>query len=204
MKDYLMGLMAADGWIRGHTTKEGKTRLYPGIEIKDKEILEKIASEFDGKISSRTRGKTILYCLYIPTDFLPEANLLNTERKGILDFFQKLNEKEQANFIRGFFDGDGGVCIRYTKQYPYISVYFTIGSKKSELKKLLDYWLGKNNFNFSVYYDKRGAGAYNYNLSKKSEVERFYKIIYNNNPKFYLLRKYLIFVSYGFPRMETF
>ena len=102
------------------------------------------------------------------------------------------------------FDGDGGICKRTTRGYEYWSIYFVVNSTQNDIKLILDDWIKKNNFTFSVYKDTRGVVCYNYNLSKDSEIKRFYYLLYHEKPYLYLERKYQKFLENGCPKMETF
>lgn len=207
MEKYLMGLLTADGWRRSHVLKTGKEVFYCGLELKDRQILEDLSKNLNCPIGHRKRGSSELFSINIPaTKGSYYSEYLDKERTGIYKYYLNLSQAERTHFIRGFFDGDGGVCIRKRSKdrKPYISVYFVVSSSQQEIKSFLEHWLKENNFKFSIYHDQRGQGVYNYNLSKLSEVKRFYSLIYSNNPKYFLTRKYDIFVSYGFPKMETF
>ena len=204
--EYLMGLLAADGSQKRYTTKSGEVHISMTLELKDREILSKITSFTGNEVHSRVRNnKYTLYYITIPYKYLGDkGKYFDKKRTGIFDYYQKCSNK--LDFIRGLFDGDGGICKRQRSkdQKDYWSIYFVVNSTQQEIKDILDDFSKEFNFNFSIYYDKRGIGCYNYNISKKSEIERFYKMLYKNKPNLYLERKYLEFLNSGCPKMETF
>lgn len=205
MIDYIMGLLTADGSQKRYTTKSGEIHISMAIELKDADILEKISKITNSIVHKRIRGPYTQYYITISYKFLGDkGKYFDKNRTGIYNYYKKCENK--LDFIRGLFDGDGGICQRSRSKdgLPYWSIYFVVNSKQEEIKQILDDFSQEYNFNFSIYFDKRGVGCYNYNISKKDEIERFYKLLYKNQPELYLERKYQMFLESGCPKMETF
>lgn len=201
--DYLMGLLTADGCQKKYTTTKGELHISMTIELKDKQILEDLSKEVKNKVNCRIRGSYTHYYMHISYKYLEgNGQYFDKYRTGIYNYYKNCANK--LDFIRGLFDGDGGICLRTTRQYKYWSIYFVVNSQQKEIKDILDDFAKTYNFVFSIYFDKRGLGCYNYNISKDSEIKRFYNLLYGNKPKFYLQRKYEKFLENGCPKMETF
>ena len=143
---YILGFLFADGNII--FTKRGTW--FWSLQITDKEILEKIKIEIDSSHTISER-KTIqshkrLYRLQIGSKEMCNdlLRLGLTERKSKTITFPKVPKKYLADFLRGYFDGDGGVWVgpknknKNSKNY-IISTFFTSGSEKFliSLRKIL-------------------------------------------------------------------
>lgn len=206
MIDYIMGLLTADGYQKRYTTKSGDLHISMTIELKDKDILDKISKITNSNVNQRIRSnKYTLYYMTISYKFLEnKGKYFNKKREGIYNYYKQC--KNKIDFIRGLFDGDGGICKRTRSKdgLPYWSIYFVVNSQQEEIKQVLDDFAQEYNFKFSFYFDKRGIGCYNYNISKQKEIKRFYKLLYGNKPELYLERKYQKFLELGCPKMETF
>lgn len=205
MIDYIMGLLAADGSQKRYITKSGDLHISMAIELKDKDILDKISQITNSKVNKRTRNNYTHYYMTISYKFLEDkGRYFDKNRTGIYTYYQNCTNK--LNFIRGLFDGDGGICKRNRSKdnLPYWSIYFVVNSQQKEIKQIIDDFSREYNFNFSIYFDKRGISCYNYNISNQKEIKRFYELLYKNKPKLYLERKYQKFLELGCPKMETF
>ena len=204
--DYLMGLLTADGFQKRYTTKKGELHIAMTIELKDKDILDKISNIVGNKVNKRIReNKYTMYYMTIPYKFLGDlGKYFNKNRTGIYNYYKQCDCK--IDFIRGLFDGDGGICERKRSKdgISYWSIYFVVNSQQKEIKKILDDFSQEYHFKFSIYFDVRGIGCYNYSISKQDEIKRFYQLIYANKPILYLERKYQKFLEVGYPKMETF
>ena len=205
MIDYIMGLLTADGSQKRYITKSGDLHISMVIELKDKDILDKISQITNSKVNKRTRNNYTHYYMTISYKFLKDkGRYFDKNRTGIYTYYQNCTNK--LNFIRGLFDGDGGICKRNRSKdnLPYWSIYFVVNSQQKEIKQIIDDFSREYNFNFSIYFDKRGIGCYNYNISNQKEIKRFYELLYKNKPELYLERKYQKFLELGCPKMETF
>lgn len=198
----MLGLFATDGSLREYIwkTKDRRT-YYEVLEMKDSDIIEQVADFFGTTVKSRTRvinNKThTFYKVEITSKSIEEyAKYLENSKEKLFDYFTNLSKEEQNEFIRGAFDGDGGVC----KKGKGVRCYFCANSKDA-LDKVYEYWFNANNIAFSKYHDKRGAGAYNYNIGNQKEIKKFVDLIYIN-AEYKLTRKYNIFKQNGFLSTE--
>ncbi len=198
----MLGLFATDGSLQEYIwkTKDRRT-YYEVLEMKDSDIIEQVADFFGTTVKSRTRvinNKThTFYKVEITSKSIEEyAKYLENSKEKLFDYFANLSKEEQNEFIRGTFDGDGGVC----KKGKGLRCYFCANSKDN-LDKVYEYWFNENNIAFSKYHDKRGAGAYNYNIGNQKEIKKFVDLIYINT-EYKLARKYNIFKQNGFLSTE--
>ena len=198
----MLGLFATDGSLQEYIwkTKDRRT-YYEVLEMKDSDIIEQVADFFGTTVKSRTRvinNKThTFYKVEITSKSIEEyAKYLENSKERLFDYFANLSKEEQNEFIRGTFDGDGGVC----KKGKGLRCYFCANSKDN-LDKVYEYWFNENNIAFSKYHDKRGAGAYNYNIGNQKEIKKFVDLIYINT-EYKLARKYNIFKQNGFLSTE--
>lgn len=130
---YVLGFIFADGNIIH--TKRGTW--FWSIQITDKEILEKIKKELNSthKISEKKKIKNNkqLYRLQIGSKEMC-ADLIRlglSERKSKTILLPKIPKKYFSDFLRGYFDGDGGVWVglkNKNKKNYIINTYFTSGS----------------------------------------------------------------------------
>ena len=129
-KAYILGFIYADGSLR---TKEN--RLTIGLSIKDVGLLEKIKSIISpsSKIFFSEKTKSCKICLNGKNLRLSLEKLGVSENKTFtLKFpdYTIVPEYLFAHFIRGYFDGDGGVTLSFSKKgYPNINYNF-VGNKQ--------------------------------------------------------------------------
>jgi intein-encoded DNA endonuclease-like protein len=188
---YILGFIFADGNII--CTK--RNTWFLSIQITDKEILEKIKITLNSShiISKRKRGQNHkqLYRLQIGsknicTDLL---SLGLTERKSKTIVFPNIPKKYLFDFIRGYFDGDGGVWVglknkKHNKNNIIINTSFTSGSENFliSLKKIL----AENGLLGGSLVEKERGFDLKYSI-KDSLI--LYKNMYNNNCSLFLDRK---------------
>ena len=202
MNNYMLGLFATDGSLREYVWKsKNKTTYQEVLEMKDVDIIEQVADYFETTVKSRTRTINNKVHTFYKVEISGEeaeryGKYLKNNKKDLYDYFATLSDKEQCQFMRGAFDGDGGVC----KKGKGLRCYFCANSKDN-LDKVYEYWFEKNNISYSKYHDKRGSGAYNYNIGNQQEIDKFSKLIYKN-AKYKLKRKYDIFKENGFLSIE--
>lgn len=134
---YILGFIFADGNII--CTKRGTW--YWSIQINDREMLEGMKKILNSshRISKRKKQNKHkqLYRLQIGSkDMCEDLICLGlTERKSKTLLFPEVPNKYFSDFIRGYFDGDGGIWVgfinKHRKHKTYIlSAYFTSGSKR--------------------------------------------------------------------------
>lgn len=199
INNYLLGLFATDGSLQKYKFKSIEKISYSEVlEMKDIDIIEQVAQYFELLVKSRTRTinnkEHTFYKVELGvSNTKPYSKYLCNNKENLFEYFKLLSQEQQNQFIRGAFDGDGGVCVRKPKG---LRVYFCANTKDG-LNKIYEYWFKKNNIKYSVYFDKRGKGAYNYNIGKQSEIRKFAQLIYSQCD-IKLNRKYNIFKENGF------
>lgn len=201
--NYLLGLFATDGSLREKYYQKTKKIYYSIVlEMKDDDIIKQVTERLNLQMKFRKRiinnKKRIFYKVYIGQEIATKYSLyLKNHKEKIFNYFKKLNDEEQNKFMRGAFDGDGGVC-KYKN--GGLRSYLCANSIDN-LDKVYEYWFNKNNIKYSKYCDKRGKGAYNYNIGAKKQVELFASLIYQTKD-IKLNRKFDIFVQNGFLSTE--
>lgn len=175
---YLLGFWYADGCIYG-----GKM-FDITVHAKDKYIIKKFAEElsYDGPIKDyvdRQAARINFCCKVIYNDLI---SLGGTERKSLTLTFPTdiVPEEYLSDFIRGYFDGDGCVCL---VKGGRINTSFCSGSKKFLDELLL------------ILKEKAGIQGGSYDPSSKTirfgkkDSLKLYLFMYKNNPELFLLRK---------------
>lgn len=173
---YILGLWFADGCI--YNGKIFDITLHQ----KDKYILKKIAEllDYEGPLCDyvdRQAARINFSCAVIYNDII---RLGGSERKSLMVDFPSVPEEYLADFIRGYFDGDGSV---YNVKGGRINTAFTCGSKKF-LSVLL-----------SILREHAGVVGGSYDPSSVSlrfgnkDSLKIGSFIYKDNPELFLLRK---------------
>lgn len=194
INNYILGLFATDGSLHKYKFKSKNKISYSiTLEMKDLDIIEKVANYFNLFVKSRERTiknkKHIFYKVELGVESAKlYAPQLKNNKELLFDYFIKLSRDEQNNFIRGAFDGDGGICKKKPQGYRC----YICANTKDNLDKIYEYWFNQNKIIYSKYYDKRGKGAYNYNIGKQSEIKKVAKLIYDKKD-LYLERKFKIY-----------
>ena len=166
------------------------------LQSSDKEHLEKFRKALNSNVPIRdktidkkyTASKIVINCTSLCKDLIA---LGCTPRKSLTLTFPKENILPHhliPAFIRGYFDGDGGVsyteCQSYNKirnkyyQIHHFRCYFC-GNKQfvSEIRKILI----KNNINVSDVKQDARSQACNIYIYGKENIQKFQKYIYNEN-----------------------
>lgn len=207
---YVLGFLYADGNI---TDAVSSRTQYIHFNNGDKEILEKIKVVLSSdhplyihpaKINIHKNGiykSKELFVLRIGSrkmfqDLIMRGLIL---RKSKIINFPHIPCKNLANFIRGYFDGDGCVYFKKVKgiKKPIIikklSIIFTSGSYSflEGLAKVLKTELG---IDHDKIYNSKGAFQLRYSIKDSIKI---FKFMYKICPyKLYLERKFNIFKSY--------
>jgi len=193
-KAYVLGLLYADGYIN----KNGF-----GITLieNDKELLEKISNIIYGKIvlgyrdSKKIKNKYIckpqyrfeVVSLIMKNDLIKHGCM---EKKTFKIRFPKLiNDELYKHFIRGYFDGDGCLCIPTTRPE---NVTFTITSNINFCNELSKYVCNNVDVNMksSIRYKDVGISR----LTGRKQIKIFMNWLYENS-SIYMKRKYEKFKS---------
>lgn len=173
---YTLGLWFADGCIY-------KGQMFDiTLHTKDKYILKQIAKEleYEGPLYDyvdRQAARLNFSCVVIYRDIVA---LGGCERKSNVIEFPNIPEEYLADFIRGYFDGDG--CVMNLKNNRLNSA-ITSGSKIF-LDKMLDILREKAEIEGGSY----DASSMSIRFGKRDTV-RLGHFMYKNNPELFLLRK---------------
>jgi len=103
--------------------------------------------------------------------------------------------ENKNDLIRGIFDGDGSICHRYENKNKG-RMNITVPVIKKDIKLIIDDYFKNNNIKYSTYLDKRGAGCWCISVNRQEGLNKFFNLIYSNNPELYLKRKYDKFVYF--------
>ena len=195
---YVLGFLYADGNII--FTK--RATWFWSLQINDKEILEKIKQVIDSShiISKKKRynNQGQSYRLQVGSkEMCADLMCLGlTERKSKTILWPKVPRKYFSDFLRGYFDGDGGVWVGFKNKKRLHKIYvistsFTSGSREFlvALKEILFRYgiLGG-----SLVKKERG---FDLKYSIKDSLN-LYKIMYNDKCTLFLKRKKDKFESY--------
>jgi len=195
---YVLGFIYADGNI---ILTKRKTWFW-SIQITDKNILEQIKKTIDSShvISKKKKilGQKQLYRLQIGSkEMCNDLILLGlTPKKSKSLVFPEIADKYLGDFIRGYFDGDGGVWLGDThtdrnRSTFTISTYFTSGSKFF-LLSLKDKFEKVGIIGGSLVTKKKG---FDLKYSIKNSL-LLYKFMYNGSCSLFLTRKKEKFKKY--------
>ena len=197
-KAYWLGFLYADGCI---------TRFYKGEKLKsmsleitlkddDCEHLIKFNNALESNVPIQHRiinnkynaDRLVINCTEMCKDLI---NLGCTPVKSLILEFPKNDIVPQEfirDFIRGYFDGDGGVSYtegeyyhsnrnKYYKQYHYRCYFCGNEQFLSELKKILN----DNNIKTSDLKKDKRSNAINIYIYGKDNIEEFKEYLYTNN-----------------------
>lgn len=121
-KAYILGFLMADGY-----NEETRGRIALHLSIRDIDILEKIRLELKSshpiRIKTSNHGKEV--CMFEVGSkrlSMSLANLGCTATKSIDCKIPRIYKHLIKYFIRGYFDGDGGIHIRKDNNQPSVSI----------------------------------------------------------------------------------
>lgn len=196
---YVLGFLYADG----NVVKTKRGTYFVALQIKDKDILYKIKATLDSdhKISIKKKNTSVTYRLQIGSkeyfDDLALVGLSPNKTKRIR--LPKIPKVLFGDFLRGYFDGDGGVWVgsnhvKSKKPTKVMQVAFTSGSAEF-LQDILDSLHRNGVVGGSLYKVK--SGKYGRLLFGTRDALKLYKIMYNKPHKLFLKRKKLVFEKFA-------
>lgn len=205
-KAYFLGLIAADGNIFSYDNiydnkygnKQALIRLT--LQKEDKYILETFKSYLlSNKPLHNTCKETSDGVHYYRTlelvsnkmkDDLSKYNIVPTKTYNFI--MPDLKEEYISHYIRGYFDGDGGISILDEKYHIPSAYQIRISGFKNNLDKMNQY-LCKNDIHFYFIKDKREHNRKDVfgSIVAKSvpDAYKFIQYIYNNCMDLYISRK---------------
>lgn len=194
---YFLGFLYADGWV---DIKNNQICL--SLHEKDKYILDIFSNLiFENKklyYRAPNGNNSGHYRLTISNkemcnDILKLGMFENKTFK--LEFPNFIKNDLIRHFIRGYFDGDGCICLSRHKD-TYYRVGFSIIGTESLLSGIVDYFY--NNLNIkkpkiNVKHKNRQNNIYYFCISSRENVLKIYELLYNDS-NYYLTRKKDIFL----------
>lgn len=195
---YILGFFVADGCIT--VSKERKNSPYTfnitSVDLEHLYLLKK-AINSDYKISKKQINKNG-YQIQIRNQILCNdlINLGIYPRKTYNLEPIKVPETYFADYVRGFFDGDGTVYIYTVNNTPQIKVGFVCVSSNflKDFNKKLCKILNISEKTVHEQIDKTGKRMIKHNINFYiDDSEKLAKFMYENNPTLYLDRKKKIF-----------
>lgn len=190
-KGYVLGLLFSDGYIN----KNGF-----GISLidTDKELLEKISNIIYNKVvlgvkKERKYSEKLNYFCKQQYRFEVVSNIMKNDliKHGCVQqktfkirFPHLINENIYRGFVRGYFDGDGCLCIP-TKNSNNVTVTMTSNTKFCD--EIAEYI--KNNVNVNMKSCVRYKDVGNIRLTGKKQVIKFMNWLYKDST-IHMKRKY--------------
>jgi hypothetical protein len=195
---YVLGFFAADGSM----VCNSRGAHFIEFQVTDKQILrdiqEVVGSNHTISAKKRNENWKTQYRLQIGSKewFSDLERIGFTQSKSRVLKFPRLPKKYRGDFIRGYFDGDGGV---YFKKYRVMdrsnprwvfSSRFTSGSEDFLVD--LHFVLKQCGIQKGFILTKSRKNGYDLVLSHRDSLA-LYRLMYNNAPRIYLKRKYRVF-----------
>lgn len=180
---YILGLWASDGCVYKSTMQ---------ISMNDRDVIEWVAETigYKGEIKEVERtggfyektGRVTSIGYFIRFSSVEIRDIFNrygvTSRKSLTIEFPDIPEGMMPHFVRGVFDGDGGIYLATRvingRKYDRAKVHFTSGSY-SFLEKLKE--IVENEVGNDVKITK-GTRCYIYAFEAKKDVKKFGEWIY--------------------------
>jgi len=195
---YILGFLFADGSI----VYTKRATWFWSLQINDKDLLMEIRNAINSShiISKKKKGanQKQSYRFQVGSKEMC-ADLIHlglTTRKSKTMLLPEISKKYFSDFLRGYFDGDGGVWVGFKNKHRKHKVYaistiFTSGSKEflTSLKKILS----RNGLLGGSMVEKERGFDLKYSI-KDSLI--LYKIMYNDKCSLFLKRKKDKFESY--------
>lgn len=213
IKAYLLGFYFADGGIY-----KGMLKISIGEE--DREIIELFKSFISPnrkirKINGQTNKKTgyvskPMVAIDIKSDYLCERlekyGMGHRKTYETTTALNMIPDEFMIDFIRGYFDGDGTVCVTSSKKpynkkngetttFNYQNYNWSIISKRSEHLNIIKSFLNKKyDIHSNIINDKKGN--FLIEINRKKDFKKIMEILYKGK-KYYLKRKLQKYLSYN-------
>jgi predicted DNA-binding protein YlxM (UPF0122 family) len=193
-KAYFLGFLYADG---GNIKQGNFVRI--DLSELDKDILFKLSrliykEDSDNRVTfcdRKEKGKFVY--LNINSKYICSQleKLGCTPKKSLtIEFPKCLNDKELIrHFIRGYYDGDGGININSNKKAG-----LKIISTLEFCTSMKDYIQDEVDINFGFYNDVKGKNVYTINSCGNRQIRKFLNWLYKD-ATIYLQRKYDLYLK---------
>lgn len=189
---YIMGLIMSDGWVTSNR------QIGIRLNIKDKNVLYKIASYFSENINLKKSGNFCLFKISSCEAFYNFKKYGITTNKTYDNLrIPEMNEELIRHFIRGYFDGDGTIYIDRN------FLIYNICSINEEFLIQIQNVLSNNGIYSSInkevrkgkkmfvvdHYCQDCKNMYRLFIRRKSELIKFHEFMYDKSTIF-MERKY--------------
>lgn len=189
---YVLGFILADGCIIRGSYKGYSDSLKFGVQLKDRDILEKIKLELKAEHKLSQNKNAVHFCIASQKIVNDLKKLGITHRKSLNETIPKVPTKWAKDFIRGIVDGDGSPRLD-GRNYPVLSV----SGGENTLRFIRDHFFVK----FKLYsklsrrtYSK-DAKKYLYEIAyRTNSAKKIMDYLYTDT-SLYLNRKYAIVVK---------
>jgi len=177
LKAYFLGFLYADGCNTGE-------HLTVSINKKDIYLLEKLKQELETEVNIKSCAKDIV-SLYVCSKKL--CNDLSKHgcvpKKTFILTFPDLPEHLVHHFIRGYFDGDGCICIT-NKRHD-----FSIVGREEFVQSIQTILMEKCNLKKTKIIKNLRSPVFNVRYSGRLQTNRIADYMYKDS-SFHLMRKY--------------
>lgn len=196
-KAYFLGFLYADGCV-----KDKKNMVILALKESDKEILEKLNRLIhkdkplyiakDKREGNRENTVGIRICNKHVVNKLIELGCY-PRKTFILEYPAWLDKKLYGSFIRGYFDGDGSISMRYfTGKSPQLKFTLTGNGKFLRyVQKIIKEELNVNS-SIEVRHKDRNNDIISIVVTGGIQLEKLYDFLYCNS-SIYLERKHELF-----------
>jgi intein-encoded DNA endonuclease-like protein len=185
-KSYWLGFLYADGCVR---IRKYGCELSLGLQYRDKGHIESFKRDikssnlikdsinkytYKGDIKSAMQSRISIYSCKIVNDLI---KLGCVQRKSLITKFPKdlVPMNLVRHFIRGYFDGDGSICLYNEKRFKL----YICGGSKIFLEKIKDIF-NENDVKFQSIIQ---VGKHNYrlNIHRISDMEKIFHYFYDES-----------------------
>lgn len=202
-KAYILGLFYADGY---NSLDKQTIRLQ--LQYTDKDILEAIRKELDSekplkfiKCNDKVASNGFISKDMYQLEFYGKHICKTLEKYGmvqnkslILEFPMFLDKNLYSHFIRGYFDGDGSLCV-YQKKNGKHQPLLTITSTESFCQKCLEILRNEVNVGGGIYDASSHNGITKViSISGFVQLDRLLSWLYED-ASLYIKRKYDIYMN---------
>ena len=200
-KAYFLGFFYADGNVEALGKSHSYSRRMK-LQVQDKYMLEKFAELFgsnrpilyEKRFDKRRSKPQESYVFRIGNKYLWEKiQFLGCppNKTLIIKFPNFIPLNLMSHFIRGYFDGDGGISLRNNGTLANIRICGT----EDMVKGLYNQVKSFTNVEGSYYKDKNGKNMWLYDIANQRDVKAFCDWIYHNST-IHLIRKYEEYVTF--------
>lgn len=200
-KAYFLGLLAADGCIHKPILKRWHIRIALVLKVEDKYIIESFAKaiDFTGNVRINTirTGKYTGHqygCIVFTSDKMAQDLAkygITNNKSANLHSYPNIPEQYDADFIRGYFDGNGSAFMSNEKHWRTKKITPVIHFRFCGPQELLATIKTKLGLKGTLYKEKKSF-VYDLHCKRNVQASIFFNKIYTDT-NLYLKRKYDVF-----------